>query len=162
MTQEELKKCCGSEKWVSGMLSDFQFDNVEDVLSKADRIWNSLSSEDRLEAFDYHPKIGDMNSLREKYSHSKDLSESEQSGAADATDEILNELTEMNENYEKKFGFIFIVFATGKSAGEMLSILKNRILNDAETEMKNASEEQLKITKLRLKNYYESDHNTRA
>ncbi|MFZ1320091.1 MAG: 2-oxo-4-hydroxy-4-carboxy-5-ureidoimidazoline decarboxylase [Ignavibacteria bacterium] len=162
MTQEDLKKCCGSEKWVSGMFSETQVFSVDETLSKAEEIWNLLSSEDRLEAFEYHPKIGDMNSLREKYSHSKDLSESEQSGAADATDEILIELAEMNENYEKKFGFIFIVFATGKSAGEMLSILKKRINNNAETEMKNASEEQLKITKLRLKNYYESDHNTRT
>lgn len=162
MTREELKKCCGSEEWVSGMLCETQVVSVNEILSKAEEIWNSLSSNERLEAFDYHPKIGDMNSLREKYSHSKDLSESEQSGAADATDDILKELAEMNENYEKKFGFIFIVFATGKSAGEMLSILKKRIINDAETEMKNASEEQLKITKLRLKNYYESDHNTRA
>jgi len=162
MEKEELKKCCGSEKWVEGMLIEKQVISVDEILTKAEEIWNSLSPEDRLEAFDYHPKIGDMNSLREKYSHSKDLSESEQSGAADATDDILKELAEINEDYEKKFGFIFIVFATGKSVGEMLSILKSRISNNAETEMKNASEEQLKITKLRLKNYYESDHNTRT
>lgn len=160
--REDLKKCCGSEKWVSEMLKAQPFSSDEELINTAEEIWRSLSRSDRLEAFDYHPKIGDMNSLKKKYSVSADLSESEQSGAMSAAENILAELSHYNKKYENKFGFIFIVFATGKTAEEMLSILKERLNNDMESELNTASEEQLKITKLRLKNYYESDHNTRT
>jgi len=153
-----LKKCCGSERWVNEMMSIQQFEKADDVMKNAERIWYSLDKSDWLEAFDHHPKIGDMNSLKEKYSVSKDLSESEQAGALSAAEDTLSELSLYNQLYEKKFGFIFIVFATGKSADEMLGIIKERINNDPETELRTAAEEQFKITKLRLKNYYESDH----
>ena len=157
-----LKKCCGSERWVNEMMNIQPFEKADDIMKDAERIWYSLEKSDWLEAFDHHPKIGDMNSLKEKYSVAKDLSESEQAGALSATDETLSELSLYNQLYEKKFGFIFIVFATGKSADEMLGIIKDRINNDPETEIRTAAEEQFKITKLRLKNYYESDHNART
>jgi len=155
-----LKKCCGSERWVNKMMNIQRFETTDGIIKDAERIWYSLDKSDWLEAFDHHPKIGDMNSLKEKYSVSKDLSESEQAGALSASDEILSELFLFNQLYEKKFGFIFIVFAKGKSADEMLGIIKERINNDPETELRTAAEEQFKITKLRLKNYYESDHNS--
>ncbi|MBK8981476.1 MAG: 2-oxo-4-hydroxy-4-carboxy-5-ureidoimidazoline decarboxylase [Ignavibacteria bacterium] len=157
-----LKKCCGSDRWVKEMMRNQRFETTEDIMKDAERIWYSLEKSDWLEAFDHHPKIGDMNSLKEKFSVSKDLSVDEQAGALSATDETLSELSHYNQLYEKKFGFIFIVFATGKSAEEMLGIIKERINNDPETELRTAAEEQFKITKLRLKNYYESDHNTRT
>ncbi len=157
-----LKKCCGSERWVKEMLNIQRFENADEVINDAERIWFSLEKSDWLEAFDHHPKIGDMNSLKEKFSVSKDLSACEQAGALSVADETLSELALYNQLYEKKFGFIFIVFATGKSAEEMLGIIKERINNDPETELRNAAAEQLKITKLRLKNYYESDHNART
>lgn len=160
--KEILKKCCGSERWVKQMLSIQRFENTDEIIKDAERIWFSLDKSDWLEAFDHHPKIGDMNSLKEKFSVSKDLSACEQAGALTAAEETLSELALYNQLYEKKFGFIFIVFATGKSSDEMLEIIKERINNDPETELRNAAEEQLKITKLRLKNYYESDHNART
>ncbi|MBS1516960.1 MAG: 2-oxo-4-hydroxy-4-carboxy-5-ureidoimidazoline decarboxylase [Bacteroidetes bacterium] len=160
--RDKLKKCCGSENWVTQMLACGSFNSYDEMITKSEEIWFSLTENDWLEAFKYHPKIGDLNSLKKKYSHSKDLSEKEQSGTVLASENTLKELAEYNEKYEKKFGFIFIVFATGKSAEEMLEIIKSRISNDIKSELKTAALEQSKITNLRLKNYYESDYNTRS
>ena len=145
-----FSKCCGSEKWQKSMLSSLPFDSKEEMISRSEKIWYSLDKKDWLESFSHHPKIGDLKSLKEKYSETKNFAENEQSAAKEASMETLTELAKYNEDYEKKFGYIFIVCATGKSADEMLSIIKNRIQNDPETEIKIAMEEQNKITKLRL------------
>ena len=91
-----------------------------------------------------------MQSLKEKYSSTKALAANEQSSLAAASESVLIDLMQKNEEYEKKFGFIFIVCATGKSAEEMLSILLARLSNNREEELTNASEEQRKIYQLRL------------
>lgn len=145
-----LRQCCGAQRWINEMIKAGPFNSKEEAIQKSEKIWKSLNEEDWLDAFLHHPKIGDVSSLNEKYSHSKMLAEKEQSGAENAPSEVLYELAKYNEDYEKKFGFIFIVCATGKSAGEMLTIIKDRINNDPETEIKIAMEEQNKITKLRL------------
>ncbi|MCY7362321.1 MAG: decarboxylase, partial [Ignavibacteria bacterium] len=92
----------------------------------------------------------DLNSLKEKFSSTKNLAENEQSGVNSASELTLTELSKYNEDYEKKFGFIFIVCASGKTADEMLSLIKERILNNPEDEIKIAMKEQNKITNLRL------------
>lgn len=150
-TKEIFEKCCGAGKWVNEMLSS-SFDSEADLIKKSEKIWYSLDKEDWLEAFSHHPKIGDINSLKEKFSSSKNIAEKEQSGVEHATEETLSELSKLNIEYEKKFGYIFIVCATGKSAEELLALIKARIENDADTEIRIAMEEQNKITKLRLKN----------
>lgn len=109
-----------------------------------------MGEADLLEAFDGHPKIGDVSSLKAKYRHTQSAAAHEQSGASTASDTILSELAKLNQDYESKFGFIFIVFASGKSAKQMLTILKSRIGNTREAELKNASDAQANILALRL------------
>ncbi len=111
---------------------------------------DELSDADWLEAFSCHPPIGNLDSLRMKFTGNRDWSAGEQSGIADAEEQVLIELAEQNAAYRAKFGFIFIVCATGKSAREMLSILNERIKLRATDELMNAAAEQRKITHLRL------------
>lgn len=145
-----LSDCCGSEKWVIEMYEHYPFKTEEKLFDEAERIWFRLNESDWLEAFLHHPKIGDINSLREKFSSSKHLAENEQAGVKDASSETLQELARFNEEYERKFGYIFIVCATGKSAEEMLEIIRTRITNEPPEEIKTAMNEQCKITKIRL------------
>ena len=127
------------------------FQNKKELFQKAESIWLSLSSEDWLEAFTHHPKIGNINSLRKKFQNTKSISKNEQSGVNNATESTLKNLAESNQLYEDKFGFIFIVCATGKSSDEMLALIRMRLNNNAKIEMQNAAKEQNKITQLRLK-----------
>ncbi|MEO8447910.1 MAG: 2-oxo-4-hydroxy-4-carboxy-5-ureidoimidazoline decarboxylase [bacterium] len=145
-----FSKCCGSKEWIAGMMALKTVKTKKEILDEAEKIWFSLNHKDWLEAFSHHPKIGDLNSIREKFASTKKMAESEQSGVNVADNETLNELAKLNQAYERKFGYIFIVCATGKSAMEMLAIIKNRVSNDSEIEIKIAMKEQNKITKLRL------------
>ncbi len=147
----QFEMCCGASNWVEKMSANRPFQKDEELFKKAESIWFSLSSEDWLEAFTHHPKIGNIDSLRKKFQNTKSISENEQSGVDNATESTLNNLAESNQLYEEQFGFIFIVCATGKSADEMLALIKIRLNNNAETEMINAAKEQNKITQLRLK-----------
>ena len=142
--------CCGATNWIKIMNQSRPFQNKNEVYQQAESIWFSLSSEDWLEAFTHHPKIGDIDSLRKKFHNTKSISKNEQSGVNDAEKSTLNNLAKSNQLYEDKFGFIFIVCATGKSADEMLALIKMRLNKNAETEMQNAAKEQNKITQLRL------------
>ncbi|MBL8007217.1 MAG: 2-oxo-4-hydroxy-4-carboxy-5-ureidoimidazoline decarboxylase [Ignavibacteria bacterium] len=146
----ELLNCCGNEKWADEMSGFVPFGSAEEIEETAEKIWNKLGKEDKLESFGHHPKIGDIESLKKKYSSSGELSKQEQSGIHTASEITLKELAVYNEEYEKKFGYVFLVCATGKTADEMLGIIKIRILNDPETEFRIACNELIKITKLRL------------
>ena len=147
---KQFKLCCGASNWVEKMNQNRPFHDKNEVYQQAESIWFSLSSEDWLEAFTHHPKIGDIDSLRKKFHNTKSISKNEQSGVNDAEKSTLNNLAKSNQLYEDKFGFIFIVCATGKSADEMLALIKMRLNKNAETEMQNAAKEQNKITQLRL------------
>ena len=114
-------------------------------------MWSTLEREDWLEAFRSHPKIGEKKAAAEVSSQSTQWSGQEQAGVQTAEQKTLDELARLNREYEEKFGFIFIVCATCKSAGEMLDILRERLRNDIETELPIAAAEQAKITELRLK-----------
>jgi len=146
-----LFNCCASTAWVNAFLKSRPIQSDSDFFQKASEIWFSLTQKDWLEAFDAHPKIGDPKSLKEKYKTTHALASKEQSSVAIASDEVITELAKLNSEYENKFGFIFIVCATGKSAQEMLDLLKKRLPNSVEDEMKNAAIEQSKITAIRLK-----------
>ena len=147
---KEFEMCCGATNWVKRIIASRPIDSKDALLKVAEEIWFSLKSEDWLEAFTHHPKIGDIESLREKFHNTKSISENEQSGVNDASENTLKDLAKSNQLYEHKFGFIFIVCATGKSADQMLTLIKMRLNNNIETEMQNAAKEQNKITQLRL------------
>ncbi len=103
-----------------------------------------------LEAFSQHPRIGGADVLRGKYLTVRDWAKDEQAGTEQTSATVLDAFSVGNAEYESKFGFIFIVCATGKSAAEMLALLRERLANDAETEGRLAAGEQNKITKIRL------------
>ncbi len=126
------------------------FADVDELLIKADSVWWSLNAEDWLEAFRAHPKIGEKQGAAPQSEEARTWSAQEQSGIKDAAANTMSALAAGNQDYEQRFGFIFIVCATGKSSEEMLAILKGRLRNDAETETGIAAEEQRKITRLRL------------
>ena len=137
-----LLQCCGSQEWASRMTSQRPFQTVEDLLDAADRHWLGLSEVDWLEAFAAHPRIGERSISI--------WSQREQAGALSAEDATKRDLAIGNVDYEKLFGFIFIVFASDKTADQMLALLRERLGNDRDTEIRNAVAEQMKITRLRL------------
>ncbi len=134
------------------MVAGRPFFSIDEMLVVADREWFSLGESEWLEAFSHHPKIGEggIEGLRKKFASTAAWASKEQSGVAAADEQTLHALAAGNEAYEKKFGFIFIVCAMGKSAGEMLALLESRLSNDRQTELQKAAAEQAKITKLRL------------
>ncbi len=147
---DALFKCCGCTIWAQNLLALRPYKNKEELVRLSDMIWTSCGNEEVLEAFSHHPKIGDLKSLGKKFASTKEWASGEQAGVNVAALETLQELADANESYEKKFGYIFIVCATGKTADEMLVLLKERLMNDTETEYKIARKEQNKITHIRL------------
>ncbi len=145
-----LSNCCGATKWVNLMMEKRPFTNVDEMLTASRTCWDECNEEDWKEAFTHHPKIGDLASLKEKYAATRKWAAKEQSGVAVASPKVLQELAKGNRAYEVKFGYIFIVCATGKSAKEMLTILKGRIHNHRRDEIQIAKEEQFKITQIRI------------
>lgn len=150
--QTVFSQCCTSTRWIDAMVNARPFTSREAMNQKADQIWATLEEADFLEAFDGHPKIGDVSTLKAKYANTKAFASGEQSGVEIATDDIIQALKEANDAYDEKFGFIFIVCATGKSANEMLDILNGRLPNTRDQELQNAAEEQRKIFQIRLNN----------
>lgn len=146
----ELRQCCGSERWVQAMLKQRPFFSKDILFAVADEIWYNLSPKDWREAFSHHPKIGDLESLKTKFATNHNWAHSEQSAVHNAHNSILESLKAGNDEYERRFGYIFIVCATGKSAQYMLSLLHERLTNDPDVEIKIAMNEQAKITRLRL------------
>ncbi|MDQ2792980.1 MAG: 2-oxo-4-hydroxy-4-carboxy-5-ureidoimidazoline decarboxylase [Bacteroidota bacterium] len=152
---EALQTCCGSTAWVEKMLAAFPMADAETLMDEANTAWNSLAEADWREAFTHHPKIGgDVEALRAKFTSTSTSTstwaEGEQASVKQASQETLAALATGNEDYERKFGYIFIVCATGKSAEEMRTLLQARLSNKPEAEILIAAGEQNKITRLRL------------
>ncbi len=147
-----FRQCCTSSMWAEQMVMGRPFKDGSHLRDYADYCWGLLSERDYLEAFDGHPKIGDIESLKKKFNGSQDMARTEQSSVVEANIDTLESLSIGNAEYEKKFGFIFIVFASGKSAEEMLNILEGRIDNSRTEEIATAAEEQRLIFQLRLRN----------
>ena len=152
----ELETCCAATTWATEVCSARPFSDEADLLTACQIAFDSLSRVDWLEAFAAHPQIGDIETLEKKFAHTAHLASGEQSGAAQASRETLEKLAQGNREYLERFGYIFIVFATGKSADEMLTLLLDRIDNNAEAELTIAAEEQKKITLLRLRGMLET------
>lgn len=144
-------QCCASSRWVERMVIDRPFESLAEMLEISDRIWEECDVDDYLEAFEGHPRIGDVESLAKKYASTKAWAGGEQKGVVGADPQVIQRLADGNKSYEEKFGHIFIVCATGKSAAEMLALLEARMGNDPEHEITVAAEEQNKITRIRLK-----------
>ncbi len=147
---ESFRRCCGSSRWYQAMARLRPFESEGALYQAADRIWRELGPSDWLEAFASHPKIGAREAPRPEHAATADWSANEQAGAAPAQADVLQALEQANREYEARFGHIFIVCATGKSAEEMLAILERRLSHSPEDEIKLAAAEQAKITKIRL------------
>jgi OHCU decarboxylase len=146
----ELLKCCGSTVWARRLAARRPFVNVDELLTAAEQIWWGLCEQDWLEAFSAHPRIGGRRAEKSQDAQAQAWSESEQAGARAIDEAMQDELAKANRAYEEKFGHIFIVCATGKTATEMLALLRERLVNDAVSELRRAADEQRKITRLRL------------
>src|SRR5438132_4344313 len=146
----EFLKCCGSTKWARAMTAARPFASEQELFAKADDISSSLEDKDWRQAFRAHPKIGEKKAATAQSQQEQKWSVQEQSGVGAASAEAISQLAERNREYEDRFGFIFIVCASGKSSDEMLAIINSRIDNYPQTELRIAAEVQSKITRLRL------------
>jgi 2-oxo-4-hydroxy-4-carboxy-5-ureidoimidazoline decarboxylase len=146
----EILPCCGSNAWAASMAAKRPLLDESALLAASDEIWRSLDEADWLEAFRSHPRIGESRVERSVAAQSSAWSEQEQQKAAAAEEVVKTALKWGNREYEHKFGRIFIVCATGKSASEILEILRRRLHNDDATELQLAAEEQRQIMQIRL------------
>lgn len=153
----QFLKCCGSTNWARRVVAERPFKSVDDLISKADRMWWSLEPRDWLEAFQSHPKIGEKKAASAVAVDAQRWSADEQSGIRNSAQETMETLAKLNREYEEKFGYIFIVCASGKSSEEMLAILRDRLGSDKDEELRNAAAEQAKITQLRLRKLVDSE-----
>jgi 2-oxo-4-hydroxy-4-carboxy-5-ureidoimidazoline decarboxylase len=151
----EFLKCCGSSNWARQMVTSRPFSSIDQMCANSSAIWNDLDRDDWLEAFRKHPKIGQKKAETKVDEQSHAWSSQEQSRIADAQQVTLNKLARLNREYEEKFGYIYIVCATGKSSEEMLEILKSRMGDQPDEELRIAAGEQEKITELRLRKLIE-------
>ena len=148
--ESEFLKCCGSQAWAQAMAASRPFTTEEELFADAEDASTSLTDEDWLQAFRAHPKIGEQKAAAGQTQQEANWSAHEQSGMQAAATDTLARLARGNREYEAKFGFIFIVCASGKSSDEMLAILNDRLKSDLQTELRVAAKEQQKITRLRL------------
>ena len=148
--EAELLACCGSRRWARELAARRPFGGAAALLAAADEVWWSLAPDDWHEAFRAHPRIGERKAAPAQTARAAGWSAQEQSAASSADAEVAEALAEGNRAYERRFGHIYIVCATGKTAEEMLAILRARLANAPETELRAAAAEQAKITRLRL------------
>jgi 2-oxo-4-hydroxy-4-carboxy-5-ureidoimidazoline decarboxylase len=146
-----LLRCCGATRWAGWLLTQRPFASTEALLKAAAGVWTQMEKADMLEAFSHHPEIGsDPAALRERFAATAAWASAEQAGVAGADEATLEALREGNVRYREKFGYVFLVCATGRTAAEMLALLRARLAHDPETELPIAAAEQAKITRLRL------------
>ena len=151
--EREILACCGSRTWAASMASKRPIQDEASLLAGSDVAWENLREADWLEAFRSHPRIGETRGKKTATPQSSAWSAQEQQEAAAADGSVRKELKRSNREYEQKFGRIFIVCATGKSASEILEILRRRLHNDDATELRQAAEELWQIMRLRLKKW---------
>jgi 2-oxo-4-hydroxy-4-carboxy-5-ureidoimidazoline decarboxylase len=149
----EILTCCGSRSWADSMTARRPFTSLAELIATANEVWRELGEPDWLEAFRSHPQIGELHAEQKQSARSAQWSAGEQGGTASAEETVKLALAEGNREYERRFGHIFIVCASGKSAAEMLDILRRRLHNDAQAELREAAEQQRQITELRLRKW---------
>jgi 2-oxo-4-hydroxy-4-carboxy-5-ureidoimidazoline decarboxylase len=146
----EILACCGSEAWAARLASRRPFADEASLRAAGDEIWRRLEEADWLEAFRNHPRIGESRAEKSGAAQSAAWSAQEQEKAAEGGDAVKSGLQAGNREYERKFGRLFIVCAAGKSASEILEILRRRLDNDEAAEIRQAAEEQRQIMHIRL------------
>ena len=151
-----LLDCCGSRKWAQQMATHRPFTSEAELIEAANKTWSVLAREDWLEAFLHHPPIGEKRAKVKQSATASRWSAKEQSASQQAAPEVLEKLAAQNRAYAEKFGYVFLICATGKSIEEILNSLRQRLPNDPDTELRIAAEEQRKITRLRLEKLLES------
>ena len=143
--------CCGARRWARAMVAGRPFHSRAHLHGYSEEVWWHLGDGDWLEAFTHHPRIGaDVNALREKFADTADWSAGEQAGVASADEATISALAAGNSAYDARYGYLFIVCASGLSAAEMLARLEARMSNSPEVELRIAAGEQAKITRIRL------------
>jgi OHCU decarboxylase len=142
--------CCGSKRWADAMVALRPIASVAALSEAADRAWSTMQEADWLEAFACHPRIGERKVSIQAGEQSARWSRAEQARTSSASDRVLDEIAAGNERYEELFGFTYIVCATGKSAEEMLEILRRRLGSTRATELREAAEQQRQILQIRL------------
>ncbi|XP_073060591.1 uric acid degradation bifunctional protein TTL-like isoform X2 [Primulina eburnea] len=157
--EKEWLACCGSVKFAKEMASAGPFSSYQEAVGAASDTWfNKVDVNGWLEAFSAHPQIGESPSKAHKSPTSAQWSKGEQSTAlATATDTTLQELYEWNARYRQKFGFVFLIFASGRSTPEILAEMKRRYQNRPIVEFELAAKEQMKITELRLSKLFSAN-----
>ena len=146
---EAMLACCGAKRWAAAMVALRHIGGVVELSEAADRVWSTMNESDWMEAFACHPRIGERKAAHAT-AKSVAWSKQEQSSAASASENVLAEIAEGNAQYEERYGFTYIVCATGKSAEEMLAILKRRLASNRASELREAAEQQRQITQIRL------------
>src|SRR5271170_5323161 len=149
----EILPCCGSKAWARRMASQRPFADEASLLAACDEAWRDLGESDWTEAFCSHPRIGETRAEKPSHARSAAWSAQEQQRAANAGDAVKIALEEANREYQRRFNRIFIVCASGRTALEILEILRRRLQNDTETELHEAAEQQRQITNLRMKRW---------
>jgi OHCU decarboxylase len=145
-----LRSCCGASAWVKQMVAKRPFTSNTQLLATADEVWKGLSTDEKREAFEHHPRIGEKLSAAAQTDKAKAFAEREQALVKLASSSVHDQMSLINRAYEQKFGFIYIVSAAGKEGHELIDIARKRLRNDTATELGIAMEEQRKITRLRL------------
>lgn len=148
----DMIACCGAPRWADEMVARRPFVSIGELYATADHLWSTMAESDWLVAFACHPRIGERKNTHAT-PKSATWSRQEQSSAASASETVLTELTELNARYEERFGFTYIVCATGRSADEMLAILRRRVAGDRSAELREAAEQQRKIMQIRLRKW---------
>jgi OHCU decarboxylase len=149
-----LLNCCAAQRWARAVAAQRPCKSEEELFTTADSVWAQMEEPDWMEAFRAHPRIGERKAAHAS-AQSTAWSKQEQASTDSAQQDILSELAAGNETYEKLFGFTYIVCATGKSAEEMLQILRRRLSSDRATELREAAEQQRQITQIRLRKWLE-------
>ena len=149
---EAMLACCGARRWAAAMVALRPIRSVGELSAAADRIWSTMEEVDWMEAFACHPRIGERRAVHAS-KKSAAWSQQEQSSAETAAERVLADLAAGNAYYEQRFGFTYIVCATGRSAQEMLDILNRRLNNDRIRELREAAEQQRQITQIRLRKW---------
>ncbi len=153
--EAELLRCCGSTAWARRVAEGRPYASLDALKEAGDATWWSLAAADWLEAFSRHPRIGEARAARPDGGDGS-WSRREQAGVAVAADDTRAALAEGNAAYEERFGWIYLVCASGRSGQELLDILRSRLGNDPDTELRVAAEEQRRITHLRLERLVEA------
>lgn len=142
--------CCGAKRWADAMVALRPIASVLALSEDADRVWGTMQEADWLEAFACHPRIGERKVSAHAGAQSTAWSQAEQAQTNLASENVLAEIAAENQKYEEQFGFTYIVCATGKSAEEMLAILKRRLGSTRDAELREAAEQQRQIMQIRL------------